>query len=389
MIDLLSLIAFVVGGGVLAYLIFTAIAFFINTLSGLGTKPLFKNPTISTYSKATPNLLVDLDKQLHEMDFQVLPSKLGEFDTGVIQSLIDNKIVGKYELIKLNDTGGVYHVSINDANYGVYTNDHNVVEKNHITDVPVNISKLLFDEFVSIAGRQALSDDHPYFKDNGVEASKGILIASKKLTIKHNHVGDDKIDSGRTFKVLKNDILIPIKNIEDRFLSYLVVNKMKAKNVRVASSITGGFFAIGDFPSKNKEYILCEDYLTGMTLNKATKKTVLVCFDVQNIANVANAILFKDNSSKLVFATAKDILSKNQSRIKKGLLYANEFNMPFIFPVFPIGKQFEQYKTWNELKKFSNDLEISQMVDSQIEYFLRVGKIDAIRQVEKKYKIMY
>ena len=164
---------------------------------------------------------------------------------------------------------------------------------------------------------------------------------------------------------------------------------MKAKNVRVASSITGGFFAIGKFPSIDKEYILCEDYLTGMTLHKATKKTVLVCFDVQNIAHVANAILFKENSSKLIFATAKDILSKNQSRIKKGLLYANEFDMPFIFPVFPIGKQFEQYKTWNELTKFRNDSEIKQMVESQIEYFLRVGKVDAIRQMENKYNIVY
>ena len=387
--DFLSLIAFVLGGGFLAYMVFSTLAILINSIRNIGSKPLFKSPTIITSSKSTPSMLVDLDKQLHDMDFQVLPNKLGDFDTGVIQSLIDNKIVGKYELLKLNDNGGVYNVEINDSDYGVYTNDHTVIDKNDIKDVPEAISKLLYDEFVSVSGRQAKSDDHPYFKDHGVEVTKGIFIANKKLTIKHNHVGNDKIDSGRTFKVLKNDILIPIKNIEDKFLSYLVVNKMKAKNVRVASSITGGFFAIGKFPSIDKEYILCEDYLTGMTLHKATKKTVLVCFDVQNIAHVANAILFKENSSKLIFATAKDILSKNQSRIKKGLLYANEFDMPFIFPVFPIGKQFEQYKTWNELTKFRNDSEIKQMVESQIEYFLRVGKVDAIRQMENKYNIVY
>jgi hypothetical protein len=389
MMDFITLITFVIGGGLLAYLIFSALAFLINTIRNISDKPLFKNYTLSSFSKATPSMLLDLDKQLHEMDFQVIPNQLGNFDTGVIQSLIDNKVVGKYSLKNLTEIGGMYSVEISDVNYGAYKNEYTVVENNEIKDIPVSISKLIFDEFISISGSQATTGDHPYFQDHRVEASEGICIANKKLVIKHNHVGDEKTDSGRTFKVLKGDILIPIKNIEDKFLSYLVINKMKAKNVRVASSITGGFFAIGKFPLSDNTYILCEDYLSGMTLHRATNKTVLVCFDVQNIKHVANSIMFKDNSSKLIFATAKDIYSKNQSRFKKGLLYANEYNMPFIFPVFPCGKQFEQYKTWNELSKFNNDSEIKQMVETQIDYFLRIGKDIAIRQVEEKYNILY
>ena len=132
--DFLSLIAFVLGGGFLAYMVFSTLAILINSIRNIGSKPLFKSPTIITSSKSTPSMLVDLDKQLHDMDFQVLPNKLGDFDTGVIQSLIDNKIVGKYELLKLNDNGGVYNVEINDSDYGVYTNDHTVIDKNDIKD---------------------------------------------------------------------------------------------------------------------------------------------------------------------------------------------------------------------------------------------------------------
>lgn len=389
--DLLQIVAYVTGFGFLSYLFFSALNY---SLSGLKTSDKVKSVQVkkteySSQSISTPNMLISLDKQLKELDLQVLPNQLGDFDKGVIQSLVDNSIVGKYEFTNSSEDGGIYNVSINDASYGELNNIYNVNENHNIVEVPNAVSKMLLEEFESIAGRQALDNDHYYFKDHGVTAAKGIVLAAKKLVIKHNHVGDVKLDSGRTFKVSKNDLLIPIKNIESKFLSYLAVNSSNAKNVRVASSIKGGFFAIGEFPNNEKEYILCEDYLTGSTLHRSTNKTVLVCFDVQNIEVVAKTILFRDSEAKLIFATSKDTLTKNQARIKKGLQYANDFNMPFIFPVFPIGKQYEQYKNWNELQKYKSDAEIKSLINTQIDYFLRVGKENAIKQVIKKFNVVY
>lgn len=389
MMDFLMLVAYVVGFGFLSYLLLSALVFLYNAFQKWESQPVSMKSSIDSFSRSTPNMLVSLDKQLHDMDLQVVPKSLGDFDTGVVQSLVDNSIVGNYEFINSHDGGGVYTVTVKDANYGVFNSEYNVNENHNIVDIPDSVSKLLLDEFNSIAGRQADTNDHRYFKENGVSVSKGILLASRKLVIKHNHVGDEKLDSGRTFKVAKNDILIPIKNVDAKFISYQVVNKACAKNVRIASSIKGGFFSIGEYPSNTKDYILCEDYLTGSTLNRVTGKTVLVCFDVQNIGDVARTLLFKDASSKLTFATAKDSLTKNQARIKKGLQYANDFNMPFIFPVFPLGKKFEQYKTWNELQNHVTDNEIKVQIDRQIEFFLKVGKQVAIPQVEKKYGVVY
>ncbi len=389
MMDFLMLVAYVVGFGFLSYLTLSALVYLINAFKKWESKPVSVVASIDSFSRSTPNMLVSLDKQLNDMDLQVVPSYLGDFDTGVVQSRIDDSIVGNYEFVNSNDGGGVYSVTIKDANYGEFNSDYNVNENHNIADIPEAVSKMLMDEFNSIAGRQAETKDHKYFHENGVTVSKGILLASKKHIIKHNHVGDEKLDSGRTFKVAKNDILIPIKNVDGKFLSYQVVNSSCAKNVRIASSIKGGFFAIGDFPSKNKEYVLCEDYLTGSTLNRVTGDTVLVCIDVQNIPDVARSILFKDSDSKLTFATAKDSLTKNQARIKKALQFANEFNMPFIFPVFPVGKKFEQYKTWNELQKFVSDGEMKLQIERQVEFFLRVGKEVAIPQVVKKYGVVY
>lgn len=391
MTDLFKIFVYVTAFGFLTYLFLSAVKFSFSNLTKT-KKVSYVNDTKTVYSSqsiSTPNMLISLDKQLKELDLQVLPNQLGNFDNGDVQSLIDNEVVGKYEFIQSYENGGIYNVSIKDPNYGDLISNYNVNENHNIVEVPDGISKMLLEEFQSIAGRQAIDSDHYYFKDHGVKAAKGIVLADKKLVIKHNHVGNEKIDSGRTFKVSKNDLLIPIRNIENKFLSYLVINNSKAKNVRVASSIKGGFFAIGEFPAKDKDYILCEDYLTGYTLYRITNKTVLVCVDVQNIEVVAKSILFKDSKSKIIFATSKDTLTKNQSRIKKGLKYANDFNMPFIIPVFPVGKKFEQYKNWNELQEYKSDEEIKNIIKSQVEYFGRVGKKVAIEQVINKYQVIY
>lgn len=387
MMDFLQTVVYVTAFGFLSYLFFSALNYSFSNFKK--TKKEFciqdTKAAYSSQSVSTPNLLINLDKQLKELDLQILPSQLGNFDKGVIQSLIDNEVVGKYEFLQSYENGGVYNVSIKDPNYGEFSSNYNVNENHNIVEIPSAISKMLEEEFQTIAGRQALEGDHFYFKDHGVNAVKGIVLADKKLVIKHNHVGNEKLDSGRTFRVEKNDLLMPIRNIENKFLSYLVVNNLNSKNVRVASSIKGGFFAIGEFPTNEKDYILCEDYLTGFTLHRVTNKTVLVCVDVQNIEVVAKSILFKDSESKITFATSKDTLTKNQARIKKGLKYANDFDMPFIFPVFPVGKKYDQYKNWNDLQNYKSDEEIRRIINSQIEYFGRVGKENAINQVTKKY----
>lgn len=388
MTEIISLIAYILGFGFLSYLILTAVGYFISVLKGEKSFTHKVKTTFTSSSRSTPNMLLSLDKQLHEINLQVFPDSLGNFDTGSIQSLFDNTVVGKYDFIKPDENGGVYKVLINDSNIGQFSNNYSVRENHNLTGIPTAISKMLEHEFENIAGRQANENEHIYFKRNGVAAAEGLKIARKRLVIEHNHIGDVKADSGRTFTVEKNDILIPIKNINGNFLSYLAVNKNNIKNVRIASSIKGGFFAIGAFPSKDKEYILCEDYLTGSTLHRIKNKTVLVCFDVQNIVDVARDILFKECESKFIFATAKDLLTKNQARVKKGLEYANEFDMPFIFPVFPNGKQYDQYKNWNELQEFKSDDEIRMMIDNQIRYFNQNGKDIAISQFKKKCNIV-
>lgn len=389
MLELISTIAYVFGAGLLFYFVLSAISYCVNGIQKVFDHVSENRNKAATSSNSTINKLTSLNKQLQELEFQVMPSTLGNFDTGVIQSLIDNSIVGRYEYIESNEENGVYHVSISDPNYGIYNDNYSVNENNNITGIPDCVSRMLLEEFNSIAGRQAQSKDHSYLKDNKASAYTGVCLAAKKLVIKHNHLGDVKLDSGRTFKVSKNDLLIPIRDINSKFISYQAINAAGAKNIRVATSIKGAFFAVGNFPSNESEYVLCEDYLTASTLHRVTGKTILVCFDVQNMAEVARSILFKDGRSKLIFATAKDLMTKNQARIKSALKYSKQFGMPFVFPVFPEGKKYEQYKSWSELQRIYSDEEMKRMFDIQVKYYNDAGVDKAISQFVQKYNVAY
>lgn len=388
--DLILFYLYILGLGCLGYFLCSAVYTCSINLKPKEKMTVFsiKRKEIFLNEESSLNLLVCLDKQLKELDLQVLPKKIGNFNNGEIQSLIDNSIVGSYEFIEYKNGNGVYTVSIKDDDLGNFSTTYNVKETPDNEEVPDAISKMLFEEYMCIAGRQAQKSDHYFFKDNGVEAATGIVLAKKKFIIEHNMGNDRATKCGRKFVVNKNDLLIPIRNIHKKFMTYLVVDSSKAKNVRIASSIKGGFFPIGEFPHNHNDYILCEDYLTGSTLHRATNKTVLVCFDVQNIGPVAKSILLNHTNANLIFATSKDIMTKNQARIRKGLWYAKEFNMPFILPIFPEGKKYAQYKSWNELQNFKSDNEIKSIIDKQTDFFTRNGKMRAIEQVAKKYNLI-
>src|SRR5690606_30626391 len=97
MMDLLQLVAYVTGFGFLCYLFFSALNYSFSGLktSGKVKNVQFKKTEYSSQSISTPNMLISLDKQLKELDLQVLPNQLGDFDKGVVQSLVDDSIVGK------------------------------------------------------------------------------------------------------------------------------------------------------------------------------------------------------------------------------------------------------------------------------------------------------
>lgn len=333
-----------------------------------------------------------LNAELAAYDLQILPKDKNNLEGGRLQSLKSWNVAGEFNLLPsdLTDGSEVYRFIFknNDISSGVL--EINIDEKlgskktNEAKDT-VLLNKMIKDEFDRLKGKGGSVLKHSFLTQNRVEGVKGLAIASKNLVLKHTTINK----TVEQFKINKGDLLIPVMNVQKEFLSYQVIDSHHNKRMRIGKSIKGGFFPVGKYRVDNEKYILCEDYLTAATLNRATGITALVAFDVQNILDVAQDLIQQNPKVELIFATSRDMLTTNKSRIKKALYYSYLFNMPFIFPKFPDGEQYDHFKTWNELNRYDNDEQIKKKVDSQVKFFKDNGKVSTIRLASDKYGIEY
>ena len=333
-----------------------------------------------------------LNAELAAYDVQIFPKDEGILDSGRIQSLTTLRLVGEYSLLsdELSNGDEVYRFILKDktlANGLIEINLDEKLNENKPIEVkkPSLQNKFVKEEYCGLKGKKVSALKHSYLENNKVEPFKGLIVAAKNLTLKHTTINSDV----QIFKISKGDLLIPAMNVNKEFITYQVVDANHNKRMRIGKSLTGGFFPVGEFRAENEKYILCEDYLSAYTLYKSTGITSLVCFDIQNIINVAKDLIDLNPDVEFVFATSRDMLTRNKSCIRKGLYYSNLFDMPFIFPKFPDGAQYEHFKTWNELQRYESNENIKAKVDAQIKFFKDNGKISAIRLASDKYGIKY
>lgn len=333
-----------------------------------------------------------LNAELAAYDLQILPKDKNNLEGGRLQSLKNWKVAGEFNLLPSELTNGseVYRFIFknNDIRSGIL--EINIDEKLELTktekakDIEL-LNKMVKDEFYHLKGKGDSVLKHSFLTQNKVEGAKGMAVATKNLVLKHTTINGIV----EQFKINKGDLLIPVMNVQKQFLSYQVIDSHHNKRMRIGKSIKGGFFPVGVYRVDNEKYILCEDYLTAATLNRATGITALIAFDVQNILDVAQDLIQQNPKVELIFATSRDMQTTNKSRIKKALYYSYLFDMPFIFPKFPEGDQYDHFKTWNELQRYDNDEQIKKKVEAQVKFFKDNGKVSTIRLASDKYGIDY
>lgn len=333
-----------------------------------------------------------LNAELAAYDLQILPKDKNNLEGGRLQSLKSWKVAGEFNLLPSELTNGseVYRFIFknNDIRSGIL--EINIDEKLELTktekakDIEL-LNKMVKDEFYHLKGKGDSVLKHSFLTQNKVEGAKGMAVATKNLVLKHTTINGIVEE----FKINKGDLLIPVMNVQKQFLSYQVIDSHHNKRMRIGKSIKGGFFPVGGYRVDNEKYILCEDYLTAATLNRATGITALIAFDVQNILDVAQDLIQQNPKVELIFATSRDMQTTNKSRIKKALYYSYLFDMPFIFPKFPEGDQYDHFKTWNELQRYDNDEQIKKKVEAQVKFFKDNGKVSTIRLASDKYGIDY
>ncbi|WP_436659776.1 hypothetical protein [Acinetobacter sp. P1(2025)] len=243
-------------------------------------------------------------------------------------------------------------------------------------------------ELNDISGRVAKKSSHKFLHGNRVASRLGVFIAKKRVVLKidNQRKGTDQVVHS-ALEIHKGDLLIPLQNIHGETINYQIINLQQAKRFRIGASIKGGFFVIGEDLENVDECILCEDYLTGDTLHRVTGKTVVVCFDIQNIETVGNAINGVYSHLVFVIAGSRDIITKSKAKIKKALSVALAFNCPFVLPKFPNDVKYDQYKTWNDLQKVLDDDALLQIYNNQMQYFYEHSVEDAVVNVDRFFKL--
>ena len=138
---------------------------------------------------------------------------------------------------------------------------------------------------------QAVPDAHGYLKTKGFPETKGLVLPSGGLLVPMRDVA--------------TNVLVGAQVIQ------LAENRWR-KKMLPGTRAKGAVFVIG--PRRAPEYVLCEGYATGLSIQAAVqllrlKLSVVVCFSAQNLVHVAALVggrrfVFADNDASETGARA-------------------------------------------------------------------------------------
>lgn len=381
--SIFNFVSFLIIGLVCSFVIFQFISMYITSK---------KKDQYKIHQEANKNKINYLNIELASYDMQILPKDSLDINNGRLQYLSNKSLAGEYSLLPIDLTGGdeVFRFILKDkrlSNGLLEINlDDRIRKSTYVKDKRSLITvQKVHHEFIVLKGNEVSANKHGYLVKNGVQGFSGLTTAVKNLTIKHT----TPCNKTELFKVYKGDLLIPAINAAKEFVTYQIVDSSYNTRMRIGVSFKGSFFPIGPYRADREVYILSEDYLSGYTLYRATKISTLVCFDVHNMVDVASSLLEVNRNIEIIFATSRDLLTRNKSRIKRGMYYSNLFNMPFILPKFPDGEPYDYLKTWNELQHYESDEIIKSKVFAQIKFFKDNGKKATIKIACDKYGVEY
>ena len=132
-------------------------------------------------------------------------------------------------------------------------------------------------------------------------------------------------------RIENDDLVIPLRDIHGKLWSLQHIKPDGFKKYLCDGKIQGHFMAIGNLEGNN-EVIVCEGYATGVSIHKATGKTVVCAMDCGNLAKVAKDLLTPGRT--ILIAGDDDFRNeKNVGRVKASEA-AKAVNGNAIFPVF-------------------------------------------------------
>lgn len=137
------------------------------------------------------------------------------------------------------------------------------------------------------------------------------LYRKADLTIGHPYMAAKGLDDVGV-KVLRGSVVVPFQNASGKITTVQFIDNAGNKRFLSGGEKKGSFHQIGPISDKT---IIAEGFATGLSIHKATGKTVLVAGDAGNLKAVAEVIKSKFPKTEIVIAADND---------KVGIQKANE-----------------------------------------------------------------
>ncbi|NDY73133.1 antirestriction protein [Desulfobacter hydrogenophilus] len=208
-------------------------------------------------------------------------------------------------------------------------------------------------------------------QDHAAAAKKafGIYINAEKTT-SHPYLTDKKINGDKGYRVDKNNrLIVPAKNLKtNKIESLQFIGEDGQKQFLTGGKKSGNAYTIGEL-DEQKPILLAEGFATGKTLNDVSHLPAVVCFDANNLENVAKQIRELMPSAELFICADNDHAKKNNVGVKKAEKAAKAVGAKVIIPKFTDESKKLGYTDFNDLAKCKmGKSRVQSQLKSQIKY---------------------
>ena len=222
---------------------------------------------------------------------------------------------------------------------------------------------------VTTGKKQARAADRD--EDHAAAAKKafGIYINAEKTT-DHPYLTEKNINGDKEYRVDKNNrLIIPAKNLKtNKIESLQFISEDGQKQFLTGGKKSGNAYTIGEL-DEQKPILLAEGFATGKTLNDVSHLPAVVCFDANNLENVAKQIRELMPSAELFICADNDHAKKNNVGIQKAQKAAKAVGAKVIIPKFTDESKKLGYTDFNDLAKCKmGKSRVQSQLKSQIKY---------------------
>ncbi|MDD4275337.1 MAG: DUF5710 domain-containing protein, partial [Desulfobacter postgatei] len=222
---------------------------------------------------------------------------------------------------------------------------------------------------VTSGNRQARAAEQDEEHAAAAKKAFGIYINAEKTT-DHPYLRDKKINGDKEYRVDSNNrLIIPAKNLKtNKIESLQFISEDGQKQFLTGGKKSGNAYTIGEL-DEQKPILLAEGFATGKTLNDVSHLPAVVCFDANNLENVARQIRELMPSAELFICADNDHAKENNVGVEKAQQAAKAVGAKVIIPQFTDESKKLGYTDFNDLAKCKmGKSRVQNQLKSQIQY---------------------